>query len=93
MDNLEINLREKVAKIVVIHKKLKEENNILKEQKVRLENTLHEKELILDSLISNAEDKTIAQKLELTENEKGDALKKINNMVKEINKCIALLNT
>ena len=93
MGSIEKNLKEKVEKIIITHKKLKEENDVLRKRNTSLENEIQVNTVKIKELTNKYNSLKIAQSVELSEEEKGDALKKVNNLVREINKCIALLNT
>ena len=82
----------KVRKIIELYISLKEQQNILitenKELKTKLQKT--EKELI--ELNRKYDTLKIAKSLLVSSDDKHDAKIRVNKMVREIDKCIALLN-
>ncbi|MCF8457473.1 MAG: hypothetical protein K9H62_16215 [Bacteroidales bacterium] len=93
MDDLRRNIDEKISKIMNMQKNIKSENQLLIKENERLMERFEEKDQELKKLKHKYNLLKLAKNFEASESEKGDASKKINNIVREINKCIALLNS
>jgi len=81
----------KVRKLISQLKALRSENLLLKEDTNKLKNTLTEKEKKIKELESKINGLTIANLLESSKGTK-EAKARINELVREIDHCIGLLN-
>jgi phage shock protein A len=85
-------LREKTKRIIELYTRAKEQLEFLQEENKELKTKLHitEKEIIE---INNKYDTLkIAKSMMVSGDDKHDAKIRVNKMVREIDKCIALLN-
>ena len=93
MDDLRYGISDKIGKIMATQKKIKSENELLIKENERLMDRVEKKEQELKQLHHKYNLLKLAKNFEASEQEKGDAAKKINSIVREINKCIALINS
>ncbi len=93
MDDIHKNIDAKIKTILSVQRNIRSENNSLKKDNERLIERVGEKEQEIKILKHKFSLLKVAKNLEASEQEKGDALKQINNVVREVNKCIALLNS
>jgi len=84
-------LRLKIEKLVHLHTKLGEDNARLTEERDALREKLREQEAIIAKLKERGTIAKLAQQLP-EKNGNTDLKLKINELVREIDKCIALLN-
>ena len=84
-------LRSKVEKLVHLHNKLEEDNVKLTQEREALRRTIEAHEQTIQQLKEENKLVRIGQKLP-GENGNQDLKLKINELVREIDKCIALLN-
>lgn len=84
-------LRSKIEKLVHLHSKLKEDNVKLTQERDALRETIGLQEQTIQQLKEENKLVRIGQKLP-GENGNHDLKLKINELVREIDKCIALLN-
>ncbi|QQS50617.1 MAG: hypothetical protein IPM71_13660 [Bacteroidota bacterium] len=91
-DQLILLLRDRIKKVIQLHEREKEKNSILEAEKKKLEqnvaNLYREKE-DFESKYNNLK---LAKQLEVSFENTHDAKLKVNRIVREIDKCIALLN-
>lgn len=86
-------INQKVQKIISEKNALIDDNAALKEKITSLESTLQHEKRALEELEQKYKVLKLAKSLEGEKSEQGTDLKlKINEMVREIDKCIALLN-
>jgi hypothetical protein len=84
-------LEEKVKKLVNLHHEISKENKSLKKEISELKNQIEKQKLIIHRL----EEKNKVQKISKSLNSGKDTFNakiKINELVREIDKCISLLN-
>jgi hypothetical protein len=93
MDDVKVSINDKIIRILESQKKMRTENLSLIRENEILQERCEEKEQELKKLSYNYNLLKLAKNFEASEQEKGDAEKQINNIVREINKCIALLNS
>ena len=93
MDDLHLNISDKINTIKSTQKMIRSENRLLIKENERLMERFEEKDKELNKLNHKYKLLKLAKNFEASETEKGDATKQINNIVREINKCIALLNS
>ena len=84
------DLKGKIEKLVKLHQQLKQENDLLANEKAELLKTVEEQRGLIESLQQNH------QELEKRKSEEQDTIisdtkLKINELVQEIDDCIALL--
>ena len=93
MDDLRLNnVKEKLEKILAMQRETSNEKQVLIKENERLIERYEAKDQELKQLQHKYNTLKLAKNFEASEQEKGDAAKKINSIVREINKCIALLN-
>ncbi len=93
MNDLTLNigdLKGKIEKLVKLHQELKKENEQLVSDKESLQNTINEQKMTIEALEKNN------KAIEASKNEEQtkivvDTKEKINELVQEIDNCIALL--
>lgn len=90
----EINTRikNKVQFLVAAYERIKQENEHLSLRKAELENQLNQKDMVIVELEERCSRLKLAQALEGSETARHDAKIRVNNIVREIDRCIALLN-
>lgn len=93
MNDLTLNisdLKGKIEKLVKLHQELKKENEQLVSDKENLEKTINEQKVTIEALEKNNK-ATEASKNEEQRKIVVDTKEKINELVQEIDNCIALL--
>lgn len=85
-------LRQKVNKVISLYTNLKHENDKLYQQQKELKETLKIKETELEFYKNKYNKLKLAKSIVASSAESHDAKIKINRIVREIDKCIALLN-
>jgi hypothetical protein len=85
-------LNYKTTKMVSLIEKLKKENSNLKVEVEQFNNSLKEKELECHDLHVKYENLKLAKVIQLSGSDLHDAKIKVNRIVREIDKCISLLN-
>ena len=93
MNDLDLALKKKIERVIIAHKRIKDDNKILSDENHNLMLSVESKEKEINKLQNKYNRLKLAKGIEVMEGEKGDTLKQINSIVREINKCIALLNT
>jgi len=78
--------------MIGLHQKMKAERQILKEEKVRLEEQVNLLTISNQDLSKKVEDLKFAKSLAGGNEDSHEAKIKINRLVREIDKCISLLN-
>lgn len=86
------HFKEKVQKVLNLYQRLKKENAELLKQKNELKLQLKNKEAELEFLKNKHNKLKLAKSILASTSDKHDAKIKINSIVREIDKCIALLN-
>jgi hypothetical protein len=84
--------KEKLDKLIGFHSKMKSENRLLAEEQERLKDQINLITLKNEELTKKFEDLKFAKSLLGADSESHEAKIKINRLVREIDKCIALLN-
>lgn len=87
------SLQSKVEKLVIEHKKTREELVHLKQDNFLLRKTLSERKEEINSLEEKIKILKLAKTLDVGTGKSTDLKLKINELVKEIDKCIALINS
>ncbi|NOQ24405.1 MAG: hypothetical protein GQ564_03505 [Bacteroidales bacterium] len=87
-----VTLKDKVKKLLSLYNDLKAENADLKNQTEKQKITIKNKETELDFLKNKYNKLKLAKSLLASTGDSHDAKIKINGIVREIDKCIALLN-
>ena len=90
--NLLISIELKVKQIIAKNEALKEEKRRLMEKNEELEESLNQLRTENQSLEQKYENLKLAKMLIASEEESKDAKSRIQKIVREIDKCIALLN-
>jgi len=83
---------EKVRGLIISHKKLIEENNLLVIEKESFLKEINSLKSEINDLNHHLDKIKITNSFQNNENDNGLAKKKINMFLREIDKCIALLN-
>ena len=86
------SLEEKIKKIIVLHDQLKSENHKLLTENNELSETIKNKDIEIKALQTKHEHLKLAKLLSIKGDDAHDAKLKVNRIVREIDKCIALLN-
>lgn len=84
--------KEKLEQMIGLHQKMKAECQILKEEKKRLDEQISLLTISNQDLSGKVEDLKFAKSLAGANEDSHDAKIKINRLVREIDKCISLLN-
>ncbi len=84
--------KERLDQMIGLHQKMKAERQILKEEKVRLEEQVNLLTISNRDLSKRVEDLKFAKSLVGGNEDSHEAKIKINRLVREIDKCISLLN-
>ncbi len=84
--------KERLDQMIGLHQKMKAERQILKEEKVRLEEQVNLLTISNQDLSKRVEDLKFAKSLVGGNEDSHEAKIKINRLVREIDKCISLLN-
>ena len=90
--NLLTNFELKVKQIIARHEALKEEKRQLEEKIKGLEESVNQLHSENQVLVQKYENLKLAKMLAASEEENKDAKSRIQKIVREIDKCIALLN-
>ena len=85
------DIAEKVKKLITRHNNLIEENVELKEKQKSLKETLENQNNLIEQLKDKNRNLKIAKSVKLEEGN-GEVKNKIDELVREIDKCIGLLN-
>lgn len=91
-NNISLRIKQKVQLLVSALDKEKHENKLLLDQNNELKKQLTEKEQAYVELNERYDRLKFAKSLQATTQEVHDAKIKVNRIVREIDKCIALLN-
>lgn len=86
------NIKNKIQILVSAYERVKQENEMLSLQKVELENKLNQKEQVISELEERCSRLKLAKALNADGSDLHDAKIKVNRIVREIDRCIALLN-
>lgn len=87
-----VSLKQKVSKVILLYSNLQKENEKLQQQQNEFKETLKNKEAEIEFLKNKYNKLKLAKSILATSGEPHDAKIKINRIVREIDKCIALLN-
>ncbi len=87
-----VSLKQKVSKVILLYSNLQKENEKLQQQQNEYKETLKNKEVEIEFLKNKYNKLKLAKSILATSGEPHDAKIKINRIVREIDKCIALLN-
>ncbi len=91
-NNISLLIKQKIHLIVSALDKVKQENEVLLTQNNELKRLLDEKEQTYVELKEHYDRLKFAKSLQASNQEVHDAKIKVNRIVREIDKCIALLN-
>jgi len=84
--------KDKLDRMIGLHQKMKAERQLLKEEKKRLDEQINLLTISNQDLSKKVEDLKFAKSLAGANEDSHDAKIKINRLVREIDKCISLLN-
>jgi len=84
--------KEKLDQMIGLHQKMKAECRLLREEKKRLNEQLNMLTISNQDLTKKVEDLKFAKSLAGADQDSHEAKIKINRLVREIDKCISLLN-
>jgi len=90
--SLIINLKENINKLKDLNSQTSLENNKLKEEIIELNNKIQQQDTNNIELINKYESLKLAKSIAVSSGDSHDAKIKINRLVREIDKCISLLN-
>jgi hypothetical protein len=85
-------LREKIEKLINLYEKEKEKNIELSSKNISLREEIKTKEQDCQTVQTKYDNLRLAKTVSATSEDSHEAKIKINRMVREIDKCIALLN-
>ncbi|MCG8698856.1 MAG: hypothetical protein MI922_12445 [Bacteroidales bacterium] len=91
-DNIIIEFRNKIKKIIYLYEEEKEKNKDLEKQKLTLEKKLERAQKEYQALEVRFNNLKMAKTITASAKDAHDAKLKVNSIVREIDKCIALLN-
>lgn len=91
-DELILNLQRNINKLKSLYEQVKQEKENLLHDKKGLEEKLAEAETKYNELDQKHSSLKVAKAVMTSSDEAGEAKQRINNLVREIDKCIALLN-
>ncbi|HBH48399.1 MAG TPA: hypothetical protein DDX98_07155 [Bacteroidales bacterium] len=91
-DQIILILRDRIKKIIHLHEAAKEKNRTLEVQKEELEEKMRVLRKEKDELSLKYNNLKLAKQLHASLDNTHDAKLKVNRIVREIDKCIALLN-
>jgi hypothetical protein len=91
-DNISLRIKQKIQLVVSALDKEKQENEVLLNQNNELKRLLDEKEQAYIEMKEHYDRLKFAKSLQASNQEVHDAKIKVNRIVREIDKCIALLN-
>ncbi|MBN1951526.1 MAG: hypothetical protein JW801_09995 [Bacteroidales bacterium] len=91
-DDIIASLRNNLKRIIQLYEVKKEEISLLQQKNDELVKKVHELELKKTELIEKSNNTNLAQALISASGSNHDAKIKVNRIVREIDKCIALLN-
>ena len=86
------SIQEKVTKIIRLHENAKSQNEKLQNEKEELSKMLEERKMELKSLQEKNKTIKLAKSLLDTNEDSHEVKLKINEMVREVDKCIAFFN-
>jgi len=86
------NFKYKIRKLISLYSQQKDEIIVLKQEKNNLTKQIEERDLTIDQLKEEIVKLKIAKSITTSDEESQEAKQKINKLVREIDKCIALLN-
>jgi hypothetical protein len=91
-EELAIQLKEKVRAIISLYEKTKLDNEILIKENKNLNEILKSKQREITNFEKKLNTLKVAKSVVMTTEDKHEAKLKVNRIVREIDKCIALLN-
>ncbi len=91
-ESIYTRLNAKIKELVSAHEMLQEENLQLKEQMATLQNVMQEREIAYIELDKKYNQQQLAKAFVASSEDAHDAKVKVDMVVREIDKCIALLN-
>ena len=86
------DLKNKINKILSLYEKVKSENADLKKENDALLEDIKKKKHYIEDIEQKYENLKMARAMEISEGDSEEAKVKIKRIVREIDKCIALLN-
>ncbi|MGD9977585.1 MAG: hypothetical protein AB7S54_06585 [Bacteroidales bacterium] len=94
VDTSEISskIKQKVQVLVFAYDRVKQENEIIRTQNAELEKKIQAREFAYNELEERYAQLKLAKAIEASDTEMHEAKIKVNRIVREIDKCIALLN-
>lgn len=93
INHLVISLQSKVEKLIIEHKKAQEDLKQIRQENSFLRNNLAQKNQQINELEEMVKVLKLARTLGVKEEKTTDLKLKINELVREIDKCIALVNS
>ncbi len=91
-DQLATSLKEKIDTIVSLLEKSEEDRDRLQKEKIRLSEQIKLKTIAFEEMERKYENLKLAKAILVSSGNPHDARIKVNRIVREIDKCIALLN-
>jgi len=91
-DEIVEQLKEKIRLLISIYEKVRNENHHLQQEKINLNNQIKTRESEFLDIKNKYETLKVAKTILADSEDVHDARIKVNKIVREIDKCIALLN-
>lgn len=92
VENIYNDVNQKIDKLIAKHEALKQENQLLRNKLDTTTNVVNEKDQVIDKLNEQIKVLSMAKSLSGESGSNKDMKLKINELVREIDKCISLLN-
>lgn len=92
MSEISSKIKQKVQVLVFAYDRVKQENEIIRTQNAELEKKIQAREFAYNELEERYAQLKLAKAIEASDTEMHEAKIKVNRIVREIDKCIALLN-
>ncbi len=92
VENIYNEINQKIDRLIAKHEALKQENQLLKEKLNETTTVVKEKDQVIDKLNEQIKVLSMAKSLSGDSGANKDMKLKINELVREIDKCISLLN-
>ncbi len=92
LDTYISGLTDRVGQLVASQTSLKNENGRLKERNIELERTINDQKNVMNQLKESNKVVKIAKAVTEDDDDRKEQRKRLNELVREVDKCIALLN-
>ena len=92
LESLILDFKKNIENLKELNSKTLSENKELKEELSKLNNQIQKQDILNEDLNRKYESLKLAKSIAVSSNDSHDAKIKINRLVREIDKCISLLN-